>query len=571
MDEIEALGVPGARGRRAGRRLARSGGRRAGALGTAATFSFFPSKNLGAFGDGGAVTTDDDAVAERVRMLRFHGSRDKQTFELVGHNSRLDELQAAILRVQLPHLDAWADGRRAAAAHYEAAGLGELVGLPARSTGAEPAWHLYVVRHERADELAAALKAAGIGQQGLLPRAGPRAAGDARRIAPARRAARHRAEAARTHLAIPMSPVLSREQADEVVGRGARCGSGSTSLTRRTCWSCARSSGRSSERGAEVLRHGARLRADARAVERHGLDDEAIGRHRGGRLAAKGVGLLSRSAALARWARGRQDRRRARPRLQRRHGRRRGCSASRARPRSTTSGRRSSTPSTAGSCKAIVVPDAIPPERLAPYGATPRKLRPYAGLKEEYYLADFEPDRAVLGELGLDPAQPIAVVRTPPAVSLYHRFENPLFARVLDRAARRCRPSCSRARPSSAPSWRRLHRPRAGDRRAVADGLRRPRDLRRRHDEPRGGRARHAGVDDVRGPARRGRRGADRRRAACAGSSARRTSHWKSERHPAASGSAATRPCWPICCCPRSAAWRLPAAREPDASRPRQP
>jgi uncharacterized protein len=80
----------------------------------------------------------------------------------------------------------------------------------------------------------------------------------------------------------------------------------------------------------------------------------------------------------------------------------------------------------------VVVPEAIPPERLYRYGAR-GKLRRYPGLKEEYYLADFEPDRAVLGELGLDPDQPIAVVRTPPAVSLYHRFENPLFADVLDR------------------------------------------------------------------------------------------------------------------------------------------
>jgi predicted glycosyltransferase len=79
------------------------------------------------------------------------------------------------------------------------------------------------------------------------------------------------------------------------------------------------------------------------------------------------------------------------------------------------------------------VPDAIPPERLAPYGATPEKLRPYEGLKEEYYLADFEPDPAVLIELGLDTTKPLAVVRTPPAVSLYHRFEAPLFGQVLDR------------------------------------------------------------------------------------------------------------------------------------------
>ena len=113
--EIEALGVPVLEdaAQAAG---SRSPEGRPGSLGTAATFSFFPSKNLGAFGDGGAITARDDAVAERVRMLRFHGSKDKQTFELIGHNSRLDELQAAILRVQLPHLETWADGRRQGAA-----------------------------------------------------------------------------------------------------------------------------------------------------------------------------------------------------------------------------------------------------------------------------------------------------------------------------------------------------------------------------------------------------------------------------------------------------------------------
>src|SRR6185295_674869 len=81
----------------------------------------------------------------------------------------------------------------------------------------------------------------------------------------------------------------------------------------------------------------------------------------------------------------------------------------------------------------IVVPAVIPPERLAPYGATPQKLRRYEGLKEEYYLADFEPDPAVLTELGLDPGKPLAVVRTPPDVSLYHRFEAPVFTQVLER------------------------------------------------------------------------------------------------------------------------------------------
>ena len=209
--EIEALGVPVLED---AAQAAGSDGPagRPGSLGTAATFSFFPSKNLGAFGDGGAVTTRDDEVAERVRMLRFHGSRDKQTFELVGHNSRLDELQAAILRVQLPHLDGWAAGRRQAGAHYEAAGLGELVDLP-RALG-EPAWHLFVVRHERADELAAALQAAGVGHKAYY-RVPAHAQPAMREYAPAD-GLPGTAAAARTHLAIPMSPVLSREQAAEV-------------------------------------------------------------------------------------------------------------------------------------------------------------------------------------------------------------------------------------------------------------------------------------------------------------------------------------------------------------------
>ena len=209
--EIEALGVPVVEdaAQAAGSRAAAG---RPGALGTVATFSFFPSKNLGAFGDGGAIATGDDGIAERVRMLRFHGSRDKQTFELVGHNSRLDELQAAILRVQLPHLDGWADGRRRAGAHYEAAGLGELVDLP-RALG-RPAWHLYVIRHARSDELADALKAAGVGHKAYY-RVPTHLQPAMREYAPDVPLPGTE-EAARTHLAIPMSPVLSPEQVGEV-------------------------------------------------------------------------------------------------------------------------------------------------------------------------------------------------------------------------------------------------------------------------------------------------------------------------------------------------------------------
>src|SRR5215213_7110393 len=212
--EIEALGVPVLEDAAQAAGSLGPSGARAGTLGTAATLSFYPSKNLGAFGDGGAILTADDALADRLEMLRFHGSRDKQTFELVGHNSRLDELQAGLLRVMLPHLDLWCDGRRAAAAAYEEAGLGEIAALPVPFPGTRPAWHLYVVRHPEADELAAALKEAEVGSKAYYrvpthrqPAMRPYAEGVE---LPATD------ELARTHLAIPMSPVLSREQAAEV-------------------------------------------------------------------------------------------------------------------------------------------------------------------------------------------------------------------------------------------------------------------------------------------------------------------------------------------------------------------
>jgi len=216
--EIAALGVPVVEdaAQAAG---SRSAAGRPGSLGTVATWSFYPSKNLGAFGDGGALTTDDDALAERLRMLRFHGSRDKETFELVGHNSRLDALQAGILRVLLPHLDNWSDGRRAAARAYETAGLGELVALPRPVAGSAPAWHLYVVRHERADELGAALAAQGIGARGYY-RVPAHLQPAMREFAPA--AALPATELlARTNLAVPISPVLTAAQAGEVVEAAA--------------------------------------------------------------------------------------------------------------------------------------------------------------------------------------------------------------------------------------------------------------------------------------------------------------------------------------------------------------
>jgi dTDP-4-amino-4,6-dideoxygalactose transaminase len=190
------------------------GGRRAGALGTAATFSFFPSKNLPCFGDGGAIATDDEQVAERARSLRFHGSRDKRAFTDIGYNSRLDELQAAVLRALLPHLDEWGAGRRAAAEAYEQAGLGELVALPRALPGAQPAWHLYVVRHAEAEQLAAALAEAGVGARGYYRTPVHRQPAMDRFAAGAELPATDKL--ARTNLAIPMSPLLSPAQAQEV-------------------------------------------------------------------------------------------------------------------------------------------------------------------------------------------------------------------------------------------------------------------------------------------------------------------------------------------------------------------
>jgi len=137
-------------------------GRCAGSLGNAATFSFFPSKNLFCFGDGGAITTDDDAVAEEARLLRFHGSRDKSTFDEVGWNSRLDAIQAAVLRVVLKRLDGWNERRRELAAAYADAGLADVVALPVPVEGEEPVHHLFVTRAEDPDGLAARLADAGI-------------------------------------------------------------------------------------------------------------------------------------------------------------------------------------------------------------------------------------------------------------------------------------------------------------------------------------------------------------------------------------------------------------------------
>ena len=129
--------------------------------GVLSTFSFFPTKNLFALGDGGLVAATDEELADRIALLRFHGSRQKTEFEAVGYNSRLDELQAAVLRLFLGELDGWNGARREAAARYEELGLGELCELPADEPG--HVYHMYVVRSSERDRLAEALAAAEIG------------------------------------------------------------------------------------------------------------------------------------------------------------------------------------------------------------------------------------------------------------------------------------------------------------------------------------------------------------------------------------------------------------------------
>ena len=128
--------------------------------GVLSTFSFFPTKNLFGIGDGGLVAATDEALAERVRLLRFHGSRDKVAFELVGYNSRLDEIQAAALRLFLPELEGWNRARREAASRYAELGLGKICELPADD--GRHVYHMYVVRSQERDRLAAALTTAEI-------------------------------------------------------------------------------------------------------------------------------------------------------------------------------------------------------------------------------------------------------------------------------------------------------------------------------------------------------------------------------------------------------------------------
>jgi dTDP-4-amino-4,6-dideoxygalactose transaminase len=190
-------------------------GRKAGALGDVAMFSFFPSKNLFCLGDGGAIATDDGDLARSVALLRMHGTRDKQTYDRIGFNSRLDALQATVLRAVLERLDDLNARRRRVADAYEQAGLGRHVALPRAPAGAEPVHHMYVTRTDHPDELERRLLEAGIAVRGNY-----------RVPVHRQRPMEHFAvgvelpgtdEAAATNLALPMGPTFGEEVASAVV------------------------------------------------------------------------------------------------------------------------------------------------------------------------------------------------------------------------------------------------------------------------------------------------------------------------------------------------------------------
>lgn len=193
---------------------ARHEGRRVGALATAGAFSFYPGKNLGALGDGGAVVTSDAKLAERIRLLRDYGSHEKYAHEIRGFNSRLDELQAAFLSAKLARLDEWNERRRAIARRYLDAleGAGAL-GLPSVAPGCEPVWHQFVVRHADRDGLAEALANHGVSTHIHYP-VPPHLTGAYANGADVELPVTERL--ASEVLSLPMGPHLSAEHADAV-------------------------------------------------------------------------------------------------------------------------------------------------------------------------------------------------------------------------------------------------------------------------------------------------------------------------------------------------------------------
>ena len=192
-------------------------GRRIGAHGDIVAWSFYPGKNLGCFGDGGAITTNDPDLADRIRVLRNYGSRLKYHNEVKGHNSRLDEIQAAVLRVKLRHLDAW-NGRRARLALQYQEGLAGTPGLalPKMLTSVESAWHLFVVDTESRDQLQEYLKARAI--ETMIHYPVPPHLSEAYASDQAWGPFPLAEKAARTHLSLPLGPHLSSAAVAKVIG-----------------------------------------------------------------------------------------------------------------------------------------------------------------------------------------------------------------------------------------------------------------------------------------------------------------------------------------------------------------
>jgi len=191
--------------------------RRVGSLGDAAAFSFYPTKNLGAYGDAGALVTDDPALADRVRLLRNYGSRRKYYNELLGTNSRLDPIQAALLLVRLRHLDDWNQRRSVRADRYDR-GLQGIPGLtlPVVPEWSDPAWHVYIIQHPKRDALQAALTEAGVGTLIYYP-VPPHLSKAYHYLGWSTGAFPIAERLALTNLALPIGPHLTLEQQDRVV------------------------------------------------------------------------------------------------------------------------------------------------------------------------------------------------------------------------------------------------------------------------------------------------------------------------------------------------------------------
>lgn len=191
-------------------------GRKTGSLGDIGCLSFFPTKNLGAFGDGGMVVTNHPALADRMRMLRTHGWKKKYHSEEVGYNSRLDALQAAILQAKLPHVDSWNEKRRAIAGRYseQLARLG--ITIPVECDWGRHVYHLYIIRSDRRDELQAFLKQKGIASEVYYPLP-PHLSTPCRKLGYREGDFPHAERASHETVALPLYPELTQKQQEEVI------------------------------------------------------------------------------------------------------------------------------------------------------------------------------------------------------------------------------------------------------------------------------------------------------------------------------------------------------------------